>query len=99
MKVMSASILPSPWGRLMARGIARNGISFFRRMIYAAASVEMFTTYHRVLNVTGMMSLRVFQGGSSNVSTHRSLQENEASQGVHILPRVDTGRSADCDRK
>lgn len=39
------------------------------------------------------------QRGSSDVSAHRSLQENETSQGFDILPGVDTGWTADGDRK
>lgn len=41
----------------------------------------------------------VFKGGSSDVSTHCSLQENEAPQGFDILPCVDTGWSTDGNRK
>lgn len=39
------------------------------------------------------------QGGSSDVSAHGSLQENEAPQGLDILSRVDTRRTADGHRK
>ena len=40
-----------------------------------------------------------FQGGSPDVSAHSSLQENEAPQGLDILPRVDTGWPIDGDWK
>lgn len=41
----------------------------------------------------------VFQGGSSDVSAHCSFQKNEAPQGFHLLPRVDSGWSIDGNRK
>lgn len=40
--VRERSILSSPWDRLMARGIERSAISFFRRMIYAARRGQNF---------------------------------------------------------
>lgn len=57
--------------------------------------VEIFTAYHRLIST----ALHVFQRGPSDVSTHRSFQENEASQGLHILPRVDTRRTINRNRK
>lgn len=44
-------------------------------------------------------SMISFQGGSPDVSAHSSLQENEAPQGLDILPRVDPGWPVDGDWK
>lgn len=68
--------------------------------IFLDRSVRACVTHYAIDIITSRkVLLRIFQRGPSNVSANCSLQENEASQGLHILPRVDTGRSTHGNRK